>query len=553
MERCLLSRVTSAIEPLDIAQGGFRKHRGTQESIACLNESIIQFEKEHHGASPVIAFMDIKAAYDSVDHTILFNRLAQTSLDPNICNTVRSLFTGIRSRVAVNGVESEEFEHTAGVLQGAILSPVLYSLYINSLAEELRKVRPDCRTVFMYADDLAFIADSEQQMEDLLKVAEQHSERNNYRFNARKCELMNATEGRLKIYNTPMPICQTFKYLGCIFDIHGIRWDLHIERIEAKTVKILNFFRSIGFNAMGFRERTRLTIMKAFIRSTFEFCLALMPRVQMWLKRLDSLQHKCLCTMLSVNFRTSQAAIQVLTGVVDIGRRHAELSARFCDSTSKRPCTFMSTAVRDLSKAFMKRRSCFSLIDNHPILDEHETLVQVHEEYRADLVNGAGNVEIGRSTWTLEKTIKFTRAMYLEELREKCTHLKWLPIDFDCKPRMWYALGRLHKKDARLCTLWTIGKIPGKPKRCKSCRTKTAVTYKHFLSCSGRPKLDEMIRDGTWDSLVLALREIVPKIEGLEYLVGESTYVQWRQPLRLDNNAVVQPPRSRNQGRYHNP
>ena len=74
------------------------------------------------------------------------------------------------------------------------------------------------------------------------------------------------------MYNEPMPTCNTFKYLGCTFDIKGIRWDLHIERMVEKTDKVLYFFKSNGFNGEGFRERTKLTIMEAFIRSTFEYC-----------------------------------------------------------------------------------------------------------------------------------------------------------------------------------------------------------------------------------------------------------------------------------------
>ena len=545
-----MPRGVSAVEPLDIAQGGFRKNRGTQESIASLNEAIIQFEKENRGRSPVIAFLDIKAAYDSVDPVLLFNALESTDIDPNVGRTIRELFMGVRSHVTVGGVESREFPHQAGVLQGAILSPVLYSLAINSIAAKLREVRPDPRTVFMYADDLAFIADNEEQMATILQAAEDHSYQYNYRFNANKCEMMNAREGVLRIYEQPMPICETFKYLGCIFDIKGIRWDLHFERLEDKTDKVLHLFRSIGFNGPGFRERTKITIMKAFIRSTYEYCLAIMPKVQMWLEALESLQHKCLITMLGVNRNTSKAAIEALTGIVDIERRHHELSARFCYSVESRTSSFMTTIVRQKSRTFLKRRSCFAQCENHPLLIEHEVLKNAHEQRRRELQENQEVVMIQEKKWTLDKTILLTRSRYLETVRNTTTRLKYLPIYDDSKPRMWYALGRLPKSDARICILWTLGKLPGKPRRCTRCRTTRVYSASHFMECTNCLDVDEHISDGRWERMASTVKEMTRRMDGLEYLSEGSNYRRLVQRIRLDNGRRFSPVRAANGRRY---
>lgn len=59
-----------------------------------------------------------------------------------------------------------------------------------------------------------------------------------------------------------------------------------------------------------------------------------------------------------------------------------------------------------------------------------------------------------------------------------------LPISNDTKPRPWYALGRLPRNDAWLCILWTLGKIPGKPRRCTRCRTVRVYSFQHFMECT---------------------------------------------------------------------
>ena len=68
--------------------------------------------------------------------------------------------SGIKSRIVVGGVESDEFEHEAGVLQGSIISPLLYSLYIDDLAENIRQATLSRNNVFMHADDVAVMLES---------------------------------------------------------------------------------------------------------------------------------------------------------------------------------------------------------------------------------------------------------------------------------------------------------------------------------------------------------------------------------------------------------
>lgn len=57
----VLEPLCRVIEPLDLAQGGFRRHSETIETVASLNESILQFQQRRH-RKPILLFLDIKAA-----------------------------------------------------------------------------------------------------------------------------------------------------------------------------------------------------------------------------------------------------------------------------------------------------------------------------------------------------------------------------------------------------------------------------------------------------------------------------------------------------------
>ena len=320
-----MDELVGIIEQLDIAQGGFRANRGTIEVIASYQETVLQFKRTHK-REPIVVFLDIKAAYDSVDHNILLTKLAERGCTPQLLRITEQLMCGVESVVSVNGVDSPPLQHRAGVLQGAIISPVLYSLYIDNLAEAVREILPGRQSVFMYADDVAVIVEREDQLEPLMRILEAHSNTNNYRYNVRKCEILNSPTDAV-LYGERMTHCTTFKYLGCMVDKHGINWDMHLDRLEAKTREMLHFFRSVGYNQGGFRERTRITIFKTFLRPLWEYCLCIMPHIKRHLDRLNRLQHECITAMFSVHRNTSQAALRALTGIPCVHQRYRELQA----------------------------------------------------------------------------------------------------------------------------------------------------------------------------------------------------------------------------------
>jgi hypothetical protein len=291
--------------------------------------------------------------------------------------------------------------------------------------------------------------------------------------------------------------------------------------------------------------------MKAFIRSTYEYCLAIMPKVKKWINVVDKLQHKCLCSMVGVNIRTSKTALQTLTGIIDMHRRHEELSGRFAAAINTRSDAFMSTIVRSKTKKFLKGRSCFAQCKNHPILQDHETLKEIHKNAREAARENDEIWPIKQGDWKLDDTITFTRWEYLEEIKQQTTHLKYLQISTDTKPRHWYALGKLPAKDARLCLLWTLGKLPGKPRKCLNCGDETAQNYKHFMNCARARGINKTLSSGRWEEMVKKARKMAQRMDGLEHL-GESTQFRpWTQMQRMDNGRRIPMQERRNEGRYH--
>ena len=139
-------------------QGGFRAGRGTVDQIFVLNEIITS--RLERGLPTLTCFIDIAKAYDTVWRTGLWVKLQQCGCDVQTLDLLQLMYRNVVRRVLLDGRTSSSFDVQLGVPQGAVLSPLLYAVYINGLHEALRQaglglwVYGRLVPLLFYADDI---------------------------------------------------------------------------------------------------------------------------------------------------------------------------------------------------------------------------------------------------------------------------------------------------------------------------------------------------------------------------------------------------------------
>ena len=487
-EHCILHRVVDAVEPLHPSQCGFRRQRSTIDQIATYQEIMLQF-KRVHGYSPQVVFLDIKAAYDSVDRGKLWQMMLQLGVDPFLVRTTSELFDHCTSRVVVNGRMSSPFRHIAGLMQGSVLSPVLYSIYINPLAclldsyATLRVIDRKTGGLF-YADDIAVFAKNHAAMKNILKACEDHSLQNNYRFNPKKCETF-ASADSYSMYGANLTHCREFKYLGMMMGPDGIDWKAHVKRMCDKALQRAQFYKMLGADGYRMGERTVLCIYKTFIRSVMEYGLQIMPCKRDLLRTLESTQRRCLALLLSVFSNVNQCSVRVFYHLQTMTHRHEELSTRWALRLArKRKPNYLVIFAAEKAQKYWRSRSCFSFVQSV----NNNLLEYCRSEY----------LEGNRFWERMYIPIRLLfRKLRLEQDRLNSTCPNAIKINKDGRAVAAYAIGQADTVSRRIVTLYLLGKIPSVPKPCLNC-TEPKCTIKHAFWCSGMRPPDNLIFRGSY-------------------------------------------------------
>ncbi|XP_077255544.1 uncharacterized protein LOC143893719 [Temnothorax americanus] len=149
------------------SQTGFRRGVGTTDNIYVLNH-LINRQVNGKKGKMVVMFVDLKAAFDSVDRRILVEAMRKRGVREGLVERCKELLGETICRVRVGEEMGERFWTGRGVRQGCPLSPILFTLLLADIDDELKKggwggIKLGKRKIYTlaYADDIAMLAENE--------------------------------------------------------------------------------------------------------------------------------------------------------------------------------------------------------------------------------------------------------------------------------------------------------------------------------------------------------------------------------------------------------
>ena len=236
-------------------QSGFRAGHSTLDGLCRLENSARNaILLGHHF---VAVFLDISKAFDSVWHHGLLMKLAGLGLAGNLAQTISSFLTNRRIAVRVATTRSSHYDTTGGVPQGSVLSPTLFTIFINDMFDGI----PECVQTSLYADDGALwvtaptLDQALGHMQRALDVVVSWTHSWGLTLSTAKTQAMVFTNRRvlsplLSLDAQAVPFVSHTKYLGIIFDSR-LTWRRHIAYVHARCLSDLNLLRVVAASRYG--------------------------------------------------------------------------------------------------------------------------------------------------------------------------------------------------------------------------------------------------------------------------------------------------------------
>jgi len=249
-------------------QGGFRKGRSTMHQIYYLSE-LMQSHKL------INVFLDLKAAYDTVDRNILWTLLANRYGIPyHLIRMMRALFDNNKSYLLVENTRSEPIANHRGVPQGSSIAPTMFNFFINGLIEILeampRRENVPSNCLF-FADDGNLHSTSSEHVQNLLDVCHEWSTQHGMTFAAQKCLVLARNPTQLTLGSTQLPQVECATYLGIPFKPNGPDWNQAAKKMSQKAQAIVMLLAKKGFNKNTWCPAVKIRVYKLFIRPLMEY------------------------------------------------------------------------------------------------------------------------------------------------------------------------------------------------------------------------------------------------------------------------------------------
>jgi hypothetical protein len=253
---------------LSPSQSGFRTQRRCLHQIMSVMNVI---EDARITNSPLyIMYLDMTNAFGSVDHGKLSEILTMLGLPADCVDTVTDLYTNFTTSLVLSAGITQPITFKRGTLQGDGLSPLLFILYLEPLIQwitagkhgyklhSLARTSTETTSVSAFADDLALLASSLQEIQHMLKKVELYCKWAHLSLNASKCVLTGtdrnkSTVGQLRAraqsikigaHAIPFqPASTPYKYLGVMLTLSlaGLhQTELLKQAVLTKTTAITN-------------------------------------------------------------------------------------------------------------------------------------------------------------------------------------------------------------------------------------------------------------------------------------------------------------------------
>ena len=339
-ERMILAKLKEHLEKNHLIikqQSGFRKQRQTRDNIFHLTQKAL--ETLNRGKKMCAIFFDVASAFDKVWHDGLVYKLIEMKLPSYITCWIKNFLDNRQFKVRVNESKTQLLQIQAGVPQGAVLSPTLFSIYINDIPVRYNKNK---FYSLLFADDLCAFKiykhtnSVNKQIQAYLNLIEKWLKKWRLMMAPQKCNYIEFTSDKtskskldIKLFGSTIAESTNPTFLGIRFDKY-LSFKNQINYVKDACTKRMNVLKVLSNRSWGLTVKTLNEIFNSLIRSLMEYSSILYPSFsETNIGALEQIQIRSLKIISKTSKFESNETIRKMPNYTSIADRFDKLNVNY--------------------------------------------------------------------------------------------------------------------------------------------------------------------------------------------------------------------------------
>ncbi len=269
-------------------QSAYRCYHSSETALIKVQNDLLRALDD--GCGVFLVLLDLSAAFDTLDHNILLERLESgIGMSGTALRWIDSYLRGRTQSVVIDGVQSDPADMQYGVPQGSVLGPILFIIYTTPIGDIARRHNLE---IHLFADDTQLYVffktrtpasqwDVLHRLQSCISEIRSWMASNRLQLNDGKTEFLticapwhrqvvevtSLNVGASQVVSVPVA-----RNLGVLMD-HALNMDAHIQRLCQTSVGHL---MNIADVRRCLTKEAAETLIHAFVTSRLDFCNGLL-------------------------------------------------------------------------------------------------------------------------------------------------------------------------------------------------------------------------------------------------------------------------------------